>query len=73
LTLLYSPPALQLHRLAAAARQGPLLRQPGHLLAAAARLAAGGVREQLHHRLLDWLGDDAQIDWSRASVDSVNL
>jgi hypothetical protein len=36
-------------------------------------LAAGGVREQLHHRLLDWLGDDAQIDWSRASVDSVNL
>src|SRR5215212_9392604 len=23
-----------------------------------------GVWEQLHHRLLDWLGDDGQIDWS---------
>jgi hypothetical protein len=32
-----------------------------------------GVWEQLHHRLLDWLGDDGQIDWSRASIDSVNL
>jgi hypothetical protein len=31
------------------------------------------VREQLHHRLLDWLGDDGQIGWSRASIDSVNL
>jgi transposase len=30
-----------------------------------------GVWEQLHHRLLDWLGDDGQIDWSRASLDSV--
>jgi transposase len=32
-----------------------------------------GVWQQLHHRLLDWLGDDGQIDWSRASIDSVNL
>jgi hypothetical protein len=31
------------------------------------------VWEQLHHRLLDWLGDDGQIDWSRASIDSANL
>jgi transposase len=30
-----------------------------------------GVWEQLHHRLLDWLGDDGRIDWSRASLDSV--
>jgi hypothetical protein len=31
------------------------------------------VREQLHHRLLDWLGDGGQIDWSRSSIDSVDL
>jgi hypothetical protein len=24
-----------------------------------------GVWEALHHRLLDWLGDDGQVDWSR--------
>jgi transposase len=34
---------------------------------------AAGVWAQLHHRLLDWLGDDAQIDWSRASIDSVSV
>jgi hypothetical protein len=27
----------------------------------------GGVWERLHHRLLDWLGDDGQVDWSRAA------
>jgi len=27
-----------------------------------------GVWEQLHHRLLDWLGDDGQVDWSRAVI-----
>jgi hypothetical protein len=25
----------------------------------------------LHHRLLDSLGDDGQVDWSRAAIDSV--
>jgi transposase len=29
-----------------------------------------GVWETPHARLLDWLGDEAAIDWSRASVDS---
>jgi hypothetical protein len=29
--------------------------------------------EQLHHWLLDWLGDDGQVDWSRASIDSVSV
>jgi hypothetical protein len=29
--------------------------------------------EQLHHRLLDWLGDDGQVDWSRAAIDSVSV
>jgi transposase len=32
-----------------------------------------GVWAQLHHRLLDWLGDDGQVDWSRASIDSVSV
>jgi Transposase DDE domain len=27
----------------------------------------------LHHRLLDWLGDDGQVDWSRAAIDSVSV
>ena len=34
---------------------------------------ATGVWEQLHHRLLDWLGDDGQVDWSRAAIDSVSV
>src|SRR4051794_34979025 len=44
--------------LATPARPGAGLRQRRNLLAAGARLAAGGVWAQLHHRLLDWLGDD---------------
>jgi transposase len=32
-----------------------------------------GVWEQLHHRLLDWLGDDGQVDWSRAAIHSVSV
>jgi hypothetical protein len=27
----------------------------------------------LHHRLLDWLGDNGQVDWSRAAIDSVSV
>jgi transposase len=33
---------------------------------------AAGVWEKLHERLLNWLGDQATIDWSRASVDSLS-
>ncbi len=33
---------------------------------------AAGVWEALHHRLLDWLGDDGQLEWSRAAIDSVS-
>jgi transposase len=29
---------------------------------------AAGMWEALHHRLLDWLGDDGQVDWSRAAI-----
>jgi transposase len=32
-----------------------------------------GVWEQLHTKLLNWLGDKAAIDWSRASVDSLSV
>jgi transposase len=32
-----------------------------------------GVWERLHATLLNWLGDGGQIDWSRASVDSISV
>src|SRR5215218_4692363 len=32
-----------------------------------------GVWERLHTKLLNWLGDEAAIDWSRASADSVSV
>ncbi len=32
-----------------------------------------GVWERLHRTLLNWLGDEGAIDWSRASVDSVSV
>src|SRR6187399_2665051 len=32
-----------------------------------------GVWERLHTRLLNWLGDEATIDWSRSSLDSVSV
>src|SRR5688500_9882201 len=34
---------------------------------------AAGVWERLHARLLNWLGDEAAIGWSRASLDSVSV
>ena len=33
---------------------------------------AAGVWERLHTKLLNWLGDEAAVDWSRASVDSLS-
>ena len=32
-----------------------------------------GVWERLHTTVLNWLGDEAAIDWSRASVDSLSV
>jgi len=32
-----------------------------------------GVWARLHETLLNWLGDEAAIDWSRASVDSLSV
>ena len=32
-----------------------------------------GVWARLHEKLLNWLGDEATIDWSRASVDSLSV
>jgi len=34
---------------------------------------AAGVWQGLHERLLNWLGDEAAIDWSRASLDSLSV
>ncbi len=34
---------------------------------------AAGIRERLHTRLLDWLGDEVTVDWSRTSVDSLSM
>src|SRR6187455_318278 len=34
---------------------------------------AAGVWERLHETLLNWLGDEAAIDWSRASLDSISV
>ena len=32
-----------------------------------------GVWERLHMKLLNWLGDEAAVDWSRASADSLSV
>jgi transposase len=32
-----------------------------------------GVWARLHETLLNWLGDEAAIDWSRASLDSLSV
>ena len=34
---------------------------------------AAGVWERLHETLLNWLGDEAAVDWSRASADSLSV
>jgi transposase len=36
-------------------------------------LQRAGVWQQLHHLLLDQLGQAGQLDWSRASLDSVSV
>src|SRR5215207_3893441 len=32
-----------------------------------------GIWERLHTKLLNWLGDEVTVDWSRASVDSLSV
>jgi transposase len=32
-----------------------------------------GVWQRLHETLLNWLGDEAAVDWSRASLDSISV
>ena len=34
---------------------------------------AAGVWQRLHETLLNWLGDEGAVDWSRASVDSLSV
>jgi len=33
----------------------------------------GAFARELHHRLLDWLGADGQIDWSKAAIDRLSV
>jgi hypothetical protein len=47
--------------------------QRHHLLAAFARLAEGRVWQRLHETLLNWLGDEVALDWTRASADSLSI
>jgi transposase len=32
-----------------------------------------GVWQQLHHQLLDQLGREGKLDWSRANLDSLSV
>src|ERR671936_781322 len=34
---------------------------------------AAGVWAALHRRILNWLGEERAIDWSRASIDSLSV
>ncbi len=44
-----------------------------NLLAAAAGVAGRGVWDALHGWVLDELGRDGLLDWSRVSIDSVSV
>jgi hypothetical protein len=66
-------PAAHRYPLAAAAYPRARLRQPGHLLAATACWQHAGVWQQLQQLLLDELGRQGQLDWSRASLDSISV
>jgi transposase len=35
--------------------------------------SAAGVFDQMHHAVLDQLGEHGELDWSRASLDSVSV
>jgi transposase len=37
------------------------------------RRQRAGVWQQLHHQLLDQLGREGKLDWSRASLDSLSV
>ncbi|NMH96503.1 hypothetical protein HF526_04090 [Pseudonocardia sp. K10HN5] len=49
------------------------MRVRGHLLAAAAPVAARRVWQELHRVVLDRLAHRDLLDWSRAAVDSVSV
>ncbi len=64
--------ALYRHRLDQAPERAGL-RVGLDLLAADARVAEAGVFDRLHTAVLDRLGEQGQLDWSRASLDSVSV
>ena len=49
------------------------MRVGNDVLAPPARLATSGLWDLIHFALLDWLGRNDQIDWSRAVVDSCSI
>ena len=49
------------------------VRVGDHVLAAAVCLAAGRVWDRLHQAVLDRLGQQGLLDWSRACLDSVSV
>jgi transposase len=62
-------PAPHRHPPAAATHPAAWLRQLGHLLARRHDWQRAGVWQRLHHLVLDQLGRNGQLDWSRASLD----
>ena len=59
--------------LAAAAGQGAWLWLPSTCWRRLAEWAAVGVFDQLHLEVLDRLGEQGRLDWSRASVDTMSV
>ena len=59
--------------MAAAACPRAWLRFDRHLLAPAHEWANAGVFDALHLAVLDRLGEQGQLDWSRASVDNMSV
>ena len=53
--------------------KGPGLRLTGDLLAPPDRVANAGVVDQLHLEVVDRLGAQSRLDWSRASVDTMSV
>jgi hypothetical protein len=63
----------QLHPHGASAGTRAWLRLAGDRLASPCRVDQAGVFEQLHLNILDRLGEQDRLDWSRASVDSASV
>jgi hypothetical protein len=61
------------HAVAAAAGQGAWLWLTFDLLAPPCRVGRCRIFDQLHLEVLDRLGEQGRVDWSRASVDTMSV